>query len=109
MVNEHTADLRNVREGDTVNLKTTEGVHLKEAECTEYQVEQADPRSGHIRESLIWVFQVGDEEYAAAILDGLASTAEEEGRFPSHNKLTKQDEDFTTVGYLSEVEILGPT
>ncbi len=52
---EHTEDLRNVREGDTLDITTTEGETF-EAECTDRQVQHADPRSGEVRETTIWTF-----------------------------------------------------
>lgn len=101
----HTADLRNVCEDDHVTLTTSEGETF-EATCTHYLINNADPRSGEVRETTIWRFETPWGHAAATITDGLRS-AEDDPDFPQHSELWHLDEG-DGMGYITTVEIHGP-
>lgn len=101
---QHNDDLRNVREGDTVEIVTSEG-EVFEAECTDFQVQHADARSGEVRETTIWMFDTPHGEAAASILEGLKSSSDDPD-FPVHSELWHMDEGGA-MGYINEVTIFG--
>lgn len=102
---ENTADLRNVVEGDTVTIETTDG-HTLEVECVRYDKQHADPRSGEIRETNIWQFE-GDRNATVSFTDGLKSS-EDDPDFPIHNEVWDVDEE-ETLGYIESLTIAGAT
>ena len=104
MVEEHTADLRNVNENDTVVLETTEGEHF-EATCTSRERQNADPRSGEIRETHIWLFDAVEYQPAISITDGLKSSPDDPD-FPVHKEVYDRQQEGT-MGYVESVEIMG--
>jgi len=105
MDEEHTADLWNVNEGDHVTIETTEGTEL-DATCDLRNVENADPRTGEIRETTIWLFSAGERRPAVAITQGLKSSPDDP-EFPIHNKMFDRVHD-ETLGYIETVQIHGP-
>ena len=100
---ENTADLRNVVEGDTVTIETTEG-HTFEVECVFYEKQHADPRSGEVRETNIWQFE-GDRNVAVSLTDGLKSSPDDP-EFPIHNEVWEADEE-ESIGYIESLTIAG--
>ena len=100
---ENTADLRNVVEGDTVRIETTER-HTFEVECVFYEKQHADPRSGEIRETNIWQFE-GDRNVAVSFTDGLKSSPDDP-EFPVHNEVWDSDEE-ESIGYIESLTIAG--
>lgn len=102
---EHTDDLRNVREGDTVVITPEQGEAFS-CECTDYSVENADPRSGEIRETKIWEFTNVDVKLYASILDGLRSS-EDDPEFPQHSELWDASLE-RNLGYIEKLTIRGP-
>lgn len=107
----HTDDLRNVNEGDSVTIKTTTGERYTEVECTYKQVSNADPRTGEIRKTHLWVFNADGRDLTAAVIDGLKSSPDDPD-FPVHKKVSLStgdgDSDWDSVGYIETVEIHGP-
>lgn len=101
---QHSDDLRKVREGDTLEIETTEGETL-DVECTSRQVQNADPRSGEIRETKIWQFETDSGSIAASIIDGLKSSSDE-ADFPRHSELWHMDEE-RNLGYIESLTLLG--
>ena len=120
---ENTADLRNVVEGDTVTIETTEG-HTFEAECVSYEKQHADPRSGEVRETNVWQFE-GDRNVAVSFTDGLKSSPDDpefetrdnesphscasqscSAQFPVHNEVWDSDEE-ESIGYIESLTIAG--
>lgn len=99
-MSEHTDDLRNVNEGDSVTLTTTEG-HTFDVECIGVERQHAAPETGEITETNIWLF--GDS-LAASITDGLASRPEQE--FPQYSALWDMDAE-EGYGYIEELKIHG--
>ncbi len=100
----HTDNLRNVREGDTVVITPTDGGAFT-CECTDYQIQNADPRSGEVRETKIWEFTNVDVKMYASILDGLKSS-ESDPDFPQHSELYDSSLD-RNLGYIEELTIRG--
>ena len=100
----HTEDLRNVREGDTVVITPTGGEAFT-AECTDYQVQNADPRSGEVRETKIWTFTNVDVRIYASIIDGLRSS-ESDPEFPIHCEMYDETID-RSIGYVEKLTIRG--
>ena len=101
---EHTADLRNVSEGDTVTLELSNGETLV-VECFFYQNQHADPRSGEVRETNIWRFKNDDRLLAVSITDGLKSSPDDPD-FPIHNEVWDEDEE-TGLGYIESLTLMG--
>lgn len=100
----HTDDLRNVNEGDSVEITTTSGSVLR-ATCESKTRQHADPRSGEVRETRIWTFAADDEEIAATITDGLRSSADDP-EFPQHSALWNIDRE-ENMGYAENIRIFG--
>jgi hypothetical protein len=106
---EHCADLRNVTEGDSVTIETSDGHRFTESECITYQNSQAAPETAEVRNSKLWEFRVSDNKrLVASITDGLKSSASD-GEFPMHKEASLGESSQTTeregVGYISSVEI----
>lgn len=101
---EHTDDLRNVNEGDLLDITTTEGETF-EATCTSREVQHADPRSGEVRQTTIWTFDTPYGEAAATILDGLKSSADDPD-FPQHSELWHMDEG-DGMGFIESLNLYG--
>lgn len=105
MGEQHSSDLRNVREGDTVEITTTGGETF-EADCTGRQTNMADPQSGHIRETRIWQFTApGLTTMAATIVDGLKSSPNDPD-FPQHSELWDMENE-SGMGYIEDLRIYG--
>lgn len=100
----HTDDLRNVREGDHVRFTTTEGETYR-AECTEYDVQNADPRSGEVRETRIWTFEHDGSRVHVSLTDGLRSS-EDDPEFPLFNEVW-DPQCNETLGYIESLSIFG--
>ena len=101
---EHTADIRNVNEDDTVVLETTEGEHF-EATCTNRERQHADPRSGEIRETTIWEFDAVEYQPVVSILQGLKSSPDDPD-FPVHREVYDRQQEGS-MGYIESVDIVG--
>lgn len=106
----HTDDLRNVREGDTVTVTTTEGETFDEVECAFREVHHADPRSGEIRETTLWSFDVGDKDLTVSIVEGLKSS-EDDPDFPLHKGsslgVIGKADGWTPKGHFESLQIHG--
>jgi hypothetical protein len=101
----HTDDLRNVTDGDSVTLHTTEGETF-DVECNYHSVDNADPRSGEVRETKTWIFQnQAGEEICAAITDGLRSSPDDP-EFPQHSQLWDSTAG-ENLGYIESLSIHG--
>lgn len=100
---EHPDDLRNVREGDTVTI-TIDGGSF-DAECVERQVNNADPRTGEIRETKIWLFDAVEYKPAVSIVDGLKSSPDDPD-FPIHNAAYDRQHEYE-MGFIEEIKIHG--
>ena len=100
----HTDDLRNVREGDTVEITTTEGETF-EAECTERQVSNADPRTGEVRETTLWLFDAVEYLPTVSITEGLKSSPDDPD-FPLHKEAWDRQQE-RTMGYIKSLKIYG--
>lgn len=101
---EHTDDLRNVNEGDSVTLDTTENETFN-VTCTERLVQQAAPETREVRETRIWVFENNHRKLAASIIDGLRSSPDG-NKFPQHSELWDMT-DEENMGYVEQVFIHG--
>lgn len=107
----HTDDLRNVNQGDSVTITTTEGHTYHEILCAMREVHNADPRSGEIRETTLWSFNVDDKDLTVSITNGLRSS-EDDPEFPLHKEahlgeIGKAD-GWVPMGYIESVQIHGP-
>ena len=100
---EHTADLRNVVEGDSVTIETRGGDTF-DVECFFHQQQQADPRSGEVRETNIWRLKNENRLLAVSITDGLKSSPDDPD-FPIHNEVWDEDEEVG-LGYIESVNTL---
>lgn len=100
----HTDDLRNVNQNDEVHLYTTEGENFS-AYCESVETQHADPRSGEVRETTIWMFDTPKGTLAASIIEGLLSS-EDDPEFPQHTELWALERE-ATLGYIETVEIHG--
>jgi hypothetical protein len=105
MAESHTDDLRNVNENDHVTITTSEGETF-DAHCKMRQTQNADPRSGEVRETKLWIFETPHGELAASILDGLKSSPDDPD-FPQHSELYNSEEG-ENYGYVESVQIHGP-
>lgn len=101
---QHSEDLQNVSEGDSVTLTTTKGETF-DAECLSFDVQHADPRSGEVRQTNIWTFDVSDSEVCASILDGLKSS-DDDPDFPIHSELWHMEKE-ETMGYIKDLKLHG--
>lgn len=104
MSDEHTKDLWNVNEGDEATL-TTSGGETFDAECTERSVENADPRTGEIRETTMWVFDGVEYKLAITIIQGLGSS-EDDPEFPVHKEAWDIQQQGT-MGYVESLDLHG--
>jgi hypothetical protein len=101
---EHTDDLRNVNQGDSIAIHTSEGERLT-GNCTEFRVHRAAPETGEIRKQSIWTFDFDgvDGDVHAGILDGLKSRAQDDD-FPQYSELWSEAAE-ESMGYIEEVSI----
>lgn len=100
----HADDIRNVREGDEVEITTTEGETF-EATCTKRQHEQAAPESGEVRETTMWFFDAVEYQPVVSILDGLRSSPDDP-EFPQHSEMWDRQQQGA-IGYIETVSIFG--
>lgn len=100
----HTDDLRNVREGDTVEIVTSEDEYIFPAECTDFDRQQAAEETGEVRETRIWTFSTTERRFAASIVDGLESSSDDD--LPQYSELWDLDRE-ENMGYAEEVNIEG--
>ncbi len=107
----HTEDLRNVREEDTVTIETTSGRRFAAVKCVTYRTEHADPRSGEVRETSFWQFDVNGRDLVVSIIDGLKSSPDDP-EFPIHKKVrvgnVGEYDGWVDLGYITSVQIHGP-
>lgn len=101
---EHTADFRNVREGDSVTIHTTRGESF-DVECERFEKEQADPRSGEVRETRIWTLVGDSRTLTVAIVDGLRSS-ESDPDFPIHHPIFEVESE-AGIGYVESLDLHG--
>lgn len=101
---QHTEDLRNVQEGDSVEITTTNGETF-EAECTKYTVDSADPRTGEIREIHMWAFDAVEYQPVVSITEGLKSSPDDPD-FPLHSQAFDRQQE-QTMGYIESLTIYG--
>ena len=105
---QHTSELRDVSQGDSVTIHTTEGQTFNEIECDMHQRLNADPRSGEVRETHLWAFTVAEADLTVSIIDGLKSHPEQDP-FPRHKpaSLGKRGnyDGWEQLGYIESIEI----
>ena len=84
---QHSADLRNMKEGDGVTFTTSDG-ETYNATCTNYDEQHADERSGEVRTTSIWTLDIDGFGGRAdvAIVDGLKSSPEQDD-FPRYHEI----------------------
>jgi len=102
----HTEDLRNVQEGDTVEIVTSE-YEAFEAKCVETEVHSADPRTGVVRETRIWHFDAVEHQPVVTIIDGLRSSPDDP-EFPLHKAMWDSQQEGS-MGYIKDLTIYGQT
>ena len=102
----HPDDIRNIAEGDEVQIETTEG-HLLDMTCTEITKQNADPRTGEIRETTMWFFDMGGEEVVMSRVEGLRSR-ESDPEFPVDKPIWNVEREMG-YGFGTEVSIRGPS
>lgn len=102
---QHAEDVRNVREGDTVEITTTEGEHF-EAVCTHFDRLQAAEETGEVRETKVWMFDAVEFQPVVSIVDGLLSS-EDDPEFPMHNEIWDEQQE-RKMGYVEDLSIHGP-
>lgn len=103
-MDQHTADLWNVNEGDELHIYTSEGENFS-ATCTSRERQHADERTGEVRRTTIWVFDTAKGELAATILQGLRSS-EDDGEFPQHSQLWAMERE-EGLGYIEDIRLAG--
>lgn len=106
---EHDAAIRGVYEENEVTLDLSNGETIN-AECIHRSRNSADERSGKIRTTYVWTFDIadGDRLGTVSIVDGMRSS-ENGPEFPIHKKLSTTDKlardgDWQTKGYITTVE-----
>jgi len=109
--NQHTDDLRNIQEGDSVTIETTTGRRFPAVECLSKDVQSADPRTGEIRETYLWTFNVADKRTLTVnFIEGLKSSPDDPD-FPVHKEASLgnigEREGWVRVGYFESVKIHG--
>lgn len=100
---EHTDDIRNVEEGDSVTI-ITESKEF-DATCASREVQRADPRTGEVRETKMWFFDAVEHQPAVSIIEGLRSSADDPD-FPVHNEMWDRQQEMN-MGYVKDVKIHG--
>ncbi len=103
--NQHTADLRNVNEGDSLTIQTTMGETF-DVECESYEVHHADERTGEVRETRVWTLIGDNRRLIVSIIDGLKSSPNQRD-FPRHKPIWEKTSECA-VGYVDSVKIHGP-
>ena len=111
---QHSANLRNVNKGDSVTIETTGGRRFREVKCTDFIKKHADPRTGEIRETSLWEFDIsglGDMEVlTVSIVEGLKSSPDDPD-FPVHKNgsagIIGHRDSWESVGHFEEIEIHG--
>jgi hypothetical protein len=106
---EHDGAIRGVYEENGVTLHLSNGETI-EAECIHRSRNSADERSGEIRTTYVWTFDIANSDRLAtvSIVDGLRSS-EDDPEFPVHKKLSTTDKlardgDWQKQGYITTVE-----
>jgi len=110
MVETHSEDLRNVSENDIVTLEMSTGERFSQVECEMYQVQNADPRSGEVRETKLWAFALPNgDSLTASITNGLRSSPNDP-EFPQHKSASigqiGERDGWTDAGYIDDVSIV---
>ena len=100
----HPDDIRNIAEGDEVVIETASGDTL-DMTCTEIRKENADPRTGEIRETTMWFFDLGGEEVVLSRVEGLRSS-ESDPEFPVDKPVWNIDQE-QGYGYVESLNLLG--
>lgn len=101
-MDEHSSDLWDVQEGDTVSLTTTTGASLT-GECYSRERQHPDPRTGEVRETHIWWFDYGTTSLIVSIMEGLKSSADDP-EYPIHKDAWITGTE-TSAGYIDTLEI----
>jgi len=99
---EHCDQIRSVSEGDTVTISTTNG-NIFDATCEMKDTQYADPRSGEIRETRIWLFNAVEFMPIVSILDGLKSSPDDPD-FPVHKQVYCRDTE-QSLGFIDRIDI----
>jgi hypothetical protein len=97
---QHTEDIHNVVEGDHVTITTTEGETF-DAECERIDVENADRRTGEIRETTTWFFTAVEHEPIVSIIYGLRSRPSDP-EFPVHKEAWDRQQEGD-MGYIENI------
>ncbi|AGM11578.1 hypothetical protein M199_gp088 [Halogranum tailed virus 1] len=101
----HTDDVRNIAEGDDVTIETTEGDTLNMT-CSDIEKHNADPRTGEVRETTIWHFDLNGEEVVLSRVEGLRSSPSDP-EFPVDKTIWHCGLE-NNLGYAATVQIHGP-
>lgn len=99
----HTDDLKNVNEGDRVEITTTEGKNIT-VDCIRRCVQRADPRNGKIRETEIWTFQAHGMDGAVTLYASILNGHKPD--LPRHSSVWNEDAEVN-LGYITDVQIEG--
>jgi hypothetical protein len=99
----HTEDLRNVREGDTIDVETSEGDTFRMT-CTGYS-HNHDQDPDKVREYRTWDFEQEGAEVVIQITDGLKSF-EWETEYRRHTPMYDSTSDVS-LGYITDLTIYG--
>lgn len=104
MTDSNSEDVRNINEGDTVTLETTEGDTIT-AECYKTVRQNAkDPEI--VRETRQWHFMAQERELMVQIIDGLRRF-EDQAPYAHHTPLCVPEENGESFGYIESVKIHG--
>lgn len=103
MVNEHTDDLRNVRQGDSVEITTSDGVEFG-GECVSRTVEHSQ-NPELVRQFYTWEFNAPFGPIFVQITEGLRESDDME-QFPWHSEAWVSEKE-ESIGYITDVKIHG--
>jgi len=98
---EHCDEVREISEGDEVTLTTTTGETI-EGTCKDKQKRNADPRTGEIRETTMWMIQNSARLVVFSIVEGLKSSPDDPD-FPVYKPAWDNDSE-EEVGYIESVK-----
>lgn len=98
---EHCDEVRQISKGDEIALTTTNGETI-EGVCDDKQKHNADPRSGEIRETTLWMIETGATLIVFSIVEGLKSSPDDP-EFPVHKRAWDNEEE-EGMGYIESVK-----
>jgi len=99
----HTDDLRNVKEGDVLDVETSEGDEFRMT-CTGFN-RHNDPDPDKVREYFNWTFEQEGAEVTIQITEGLRSFEWEED-YPRHTPMYDSTNDVS-LGYITDLTLYG--